>query len=245
MTIPLVLLHIPALVSYILSENAIKDAYTRRQNACRVLEEFTRSVDPSDPDPDDALFRAVEKCKGTVKCPTTYASKTLASLHDATCKNTPEIRRPVEDAGDSCDRDAWNAERSFVRELFGMQLLINGEIRHVTILELDVTGNSLAKCVRDYVGDAAITRAPLVLVCGFQHTKTAFVDYPYEFELPGPNQTRTKYTLCVVATKKKTMFIDTSGPGWHELSEGNLDAKIVALNSIITKEARVVAYKRT
>jgi hypothetical protein len=244
MAIPLVLLHIPALVSYVLSENAIKDAYARRQNACQVLEEFTRAVDVTDADRVDALVRAVEKCKGAVKCPTSYAAKTLASLHDALCKHTPDIRRPVEDVGDTCDLDAWNKERSFVRELFGMQLLVHGEIRHVTILELGVTGNSLAKCVRDFLGDATLTRAPLVLVCGFEHTKTAFVDYPYEFELPGPNQTRTKYTLCVVATPLKTMFIDASGPGWHELSGGNAEAKIVALNSIITKEARVIAYKR-
>ena len=233
--VPLVLLHIPALVAYVLSENAIKDVYARRQNACRVLEEFTRAVDSNT---ENGLFEAVEKCKGIVKgCPLTYASKTLASLHDATCKNTPSMQRPVDDPGDTCDIDAWNSERSFVRELFGMQVLVNGIARHIMVLELDVTGNSLAKCVRDSIGDATITRAPLVLVCGFKHTKTTFVDYPYEFELP--NKTRTKYTLCVVATRDKTMFINPSGPGWLDR-----EGKTVSLNSIITKDACVVAYKR-
>lgn len=232
--VPLVLLHIPALVAYILSENAIKDVYARRQNARHVLEEFTRAVDPSNTSKTE-LLAAVEKCKGAVKgCPLAYATKTLASLHDATCKNTPSMQRPIDDPGDVCDMDAWGTELSFVRELFGMQVRDDGEIRHMTVLELDVTGNSLAKCVRDSLGDATITRAPLVLVCGFNHTKTTFVDYPYEFEFHG-----IRYTLCVVATRDKTMFINPSGPGWHD-QEG----KTVSLNSIITKDACVVAYKR-
>ena len=233
MAVPLVLLHIPALIAYIVSENAVQDAFARRQNACLVLDEFTKAAKMEEND----LQKAVEKCKGVVKCPLTYASKTLASLHDALSKNTPDITRPVDDPGDTCDLQEWTSERSFVRELFGMQLLIGTEIRHVMTLELDVTGNSLAKCVRDYLGDATIKRAPLMLVCGFKGQKK-FVDYPYEFELSGANDSAVaRYTLCVVATPDKSMY--NNGNEWIS------DDAAVQMNAIVTKAACVIVYKRT
>jgi len=229
MATPLILLHIPALVAYVLSENAVKDLFPRRQNACVVVEEFAKAArgDPA------CLAKAVEKCKGVSKDPLTLTIKTLAAMHDALSKNTPEIARPVTDPEDTCDLQGWNADRSFVRELFGAQLETDGELQHPLVLALEATGNSLVKCVRDALGNATVRRAPLVLVCGFKANKK-FVEYPYDFDFSG-----IKYTLCAVTTPEKSLYEKADGPGWvSDLDED------VPVNAIVVNDACVLAYRR-
>ncbi len=223
----LLLLHIPALVAYVVSEHASQDAFPRRQNACFVVEEFTKLARGDSTDL-ECLRKAVEKCKGPAKDISSLTAKTLASLHDAWSKLTPPIARPVADPDDTCDADAWNAERSYVRELFGTQLATkDGSIKHPLVLELaSSSGNSLAKCIREYLGNATIRRAPLVLVIAFKPSKK-FVDYPFDFTFAG-----IKYTLCGVATPEKAMY--------EVENKWNIPVK-----SIITRDACVIAYKRT
>jgi len=224
MTFPLVLLHVPALLAYVLSEHAVKDLFPRRQNACIVLEEFTKlAKGQGDP---ECLHKAVEKCKGVVKDPFALTTKTLSSLHDALSKNTPPLTRPVDDLEDTCAIEEWTAERSIVREMFGIQMECDGVVRHQLALDLEVTGNSLTKCLRDYIGNATVKRAPLILVCGFKTTKK-MVDYLYDIEFAG-----IKYTLCAVATPEKAFF-DTNGV-WN-----------VPLNSVLMRHASVVVYRRS
>ena len=225
--IPLVLAYIPALVAYVLSEHALTDAFSRRQNACAVLEEFIKLVKK---EPHE-LQKAVDKCKGSVKCPCSFTAKTMAALHDALCKNTPELTRPVNDMGDACDLEAWNAERSFMRELFGTQIQRGKDFAHPLLLELLPSGTSLVKCVRDYLGEGRVLRAPLILACGFP-ARGKFVDYPYEFEFGG-----VKYTLAAVATHDKVMY---HAEGW--LVDGE---RLQSINSLVTKDACVVVYRRT
>jgi hypothetical protein len=222
---PLVLIHIPALVAYVTSEYALQDAFQRRQNACAVLDEFTKFVlnQPNE------LYKAVEKCKGSVKCPASFASKTLAALHDALSKNTPPLDRPVCD-GDSCDTEAWNAERSVIRELFGAQLSNN---KHPLTFELETGANSLAKCLRMYLekaGNVTVNRAPLIMVCTFSSKR--FIDYPFDFVFSG-----VKYALSIVGTPEKTMYEDAGA--WY------LDGSpLESMNALITKDACVVVYRR-
>jgi hypothetical protein len=222
MNIPLVLAHVPALLAYLASDHVREDVYPRRQNACVVLEEYSKIARGEG---DFACFhQALEKCKGAAKEPVSLTAKTLLALHDALSKNTPDIARPIADPNDTCDLESWNTERSFIRELFGTQLETKGTKTVKLMFELDVSGNSLAKCVRDHLGDAEVLRAPLVLMCGFKQSK--FVDYPYEFVFSG-----IKYTLTSVATSEKTMY-EIPG-GWN-----------VPINDVITKDAVVIAYRR-
>jgi len=230
MAIPLVLLHVPALLAYVLSDNATKDIFPRRQNACVVVEEFAKAARG---DKGACLQAAVEKCKGAAKDPLTLTLKTLAAMHDALSKNTPAIARPTTDPEDTCDAAAWAAERSFVRELFGMQLEAGGELRHALALQLEPTGNSLVKCVRDAIGDSTVRRAPLVLVCGFSKSPKKIVEYPYDFDFSG-----IKYTLCAVATPEKTLYENSSG-SW-ETDAGDP----VPTHAIVVNDACVLAYRR-
>lgn len=224
----MVLLHIPALIAYVTSEYAMQDAFQRRLNACSVLDELSKAVRGESHD----VQKAVERCKGAVKCPGVLAVKTLYALHDALCKNTPPLKRPVNDTNETVDIDAWNAERSIVRELFGTQVRSAEGIKHILAFELDASGNSLAKCVRQYLEklDATVTRAPLLLVCCFSSKK--FIDYPFEFEFSG-----IKYALQIVGTPEKTMY--EKPPAWCVDSE-----VLESMNALITKDACILVYRR-
>jgi hypothetical protein len=228
MNIPLVLVHVPALVAYVMSEYALQDAFQRRLNACAVLDEFVKFVkhEPND------LRKAVEKCKGVVRCPGSYASKTLAALHDALCKNTPPVDRPIADPEDVCDLAAWNTECSMIRELFGTQLSTG---KHVLSFDLEASGNSMAKCLRMFLekaGDARVCRAPLVMVCTLPVDR--FIDYPYEYVFSG-----VRYVLKVVATPEKTMFV-RNDTWFVDTPETPLES----LNALVTKDAGVIVYGR-
>jgi hypothetical protein len=221
----LVLLHIPALVAYVTSGYALQDTFQRRQNACAVLDEFIKAAEDKPHD----LQKAVERCKGIVKCPGTFAVKTLSALHDALSKNTPPLCRPVNDL-ETYDTDAWNAERSVIRELFGTQLSTK---KHILAFELETSANSLAKCIRLYLEkaqNATVCRAPLLLVCTFSSKK--FIDYPFEFDFSG-----IKYALTIVGTPQKTMYESTGG--WY------VDGEVLeTMNALIMKDACIVIYRR-
>jgi hypothetical protein len=220
MSFPLILLHIPALVAYLTSEHAMMDAFRRRQNACAVLDEIVTKGD---------VQKAVEKSKGPVKCPATFANKTLLALHEALSKQTPEIERPVVDPEDTCDLESWSADRSFIKELFGMQIReSNGSVRHLLSIPIsENAGNSMVNGIR-------VTRAPLVLVCLMPKK---FVYYPFDFDFSG-----IKYALGAVTTSEKTMY-DDSGQ-WKVAIKGS-EHNLETINDVISKEACVVAYFRS
>jgi hypothetical protein len=231
MNFPLALLHIPALVVYLGSENALKDRFTRRQNACTVLEEF---IDCSQKDPyaTSSLKEAVEKCRGSVKCPASFVVKTLQALHDALCKKTPPMTRPVTDSKDTCDLEAWNEERSFVREVFGTQIQHqhNFSLVHLLTIELQNTGNSLAKCLRDTLDGFQVKRAPLILVITKNPKK--FIDYPFEFDFAD-----VKYVLKGVTTSETSYY--EKEKVWYKNAE-----KLEHMNDLVTKDAYVIVYYR-
>ena len=229
MNFPLALLHIPALVVYLSSENALKDRFPRRQNACTVLEEF---IDCSKKDPYDtsSLKSAVEKCRGSVKCPASFVAKTLLALHDALCKNTPPMARPVNDSKDTCDIDAWNEERSFPREVFGTQLVTDATIQHMMTIHLQNTGNSLVKCLRDTLDGSTVKRAPLILVITKNPKK--FIDYPFEFDFSD-----VKYVLKGVTTSEISYY--EKDKVWYKNAE-----KLEHMNNLVTKDACVIVYYR-
>lgn len=228
MSFPLILLHIPALVAYLTSEHVIMDAFRRRQNACAVLDEVVNKGN---------VQKAVEKCKGTVKCPATFANKTLAALHEALSKQTPDIERPITDPEDACDLEAWTADRSFIKELFGMQIREpDGTIKHLlSVLISENAGNSMVNGIRDHLGDSVVTRAPLVLVCLMPKK---FVYYPFDFDFSG-----IKYALGAVTTSEKTMY-DDSGQ-WKVAAKGKEEVGLENINDVINKEACVIAYIRS
>jgi hypothetical protein len=229
MNFPLALLHIPALVVYLSSENALKDRFPRRQNACTVLEEFT-SCSQNNPYDTSSLKSAVEKCRGNIKCPASFVAKTLVALHDALCKNTPAMTRPVNDSKDTCDLDAWNEERSFPREVFGTQLVTEDKIHHVLTIDLQNTGNSLVKCLRDTLEGSVVRRAPLILVITKNPKK--FIDYPFEFDFAD-----VKYVLKGVTTSE-TSFYEREKI-WYKNAE-----KLEHMNDLVTKDAYVIVYYR-
>ena len=228
MSFPLILLHIPALLAYLASEHAMMDAFRRRQNACAVLDELVNKGN---------VQKAVEKSKGPVKCPATYTNKTLAALHEALSKQTPDIERPVKDPEDTCDLEAWAEDRSFIKELFGMQVReTNGSVRHFLSIPIsENAGNSMVNGIRDHLGDSVVTRAPLVLVCLMPKK---FVYYPFDFDFSG-----VKYALGAVTTSEKTMY-DDSGQ-WKVAIEGHPEDDLENINDVISKEACVIAYIRS
>jgi hypothetical protein len=228
MKIPLILAHIPALVAYLASEHAVADAFRRRHNACAVLDGMIAGRD---------VQQAVEKCKGLVKCPATFANKTLVALHEALSKNTPDIERPVDDPEDVCDLQAWNTDRSFIRELFGMQVRDpDGTVRHLLSISVaDTPGNSLVNGIREYLGNATVTRAPLVLVCAMPKK---FVYYPFDFDFSG-----IKYALGAVTTPEKTMYDDNGQ--WKVDTMTETPQNLECINDVISKEACVIAYYRS
>jgi hypothetical protein len=228
MSFPLLLLHIPALIAYLTSEHAMMDAFRRRQNACAVLDEIVAKGN---------VQKAVEKSKGPVKCPATFANKTLMALHEALSKNTPDIERPVQDPEDVCDLEAWTADRSFVKELFGMQIRdSDGTVRHLLSVPIsENAGNSMVNGIRDHLGDSVVTRAPLVLVCLMPKK---FVYYPFDFDFSG-----IKYALGAVTTSEKTMYDDAGQ--WKVVIEGKEEYDLETINDVISKEACVIAYVRS
>lgn len=211
---PLILLHIPALLGYLASEHALRDATLKRQKAYAVLDAM-RAGDVG------AVHAAVVACKGAARCPMTFAAKTLEALHDVLCKNTPVMTRPVDDPTDACDVEAWTAGSSFIRELCGMQLRVNGSgVKHVLALTLTPTGNSVVKCIRDAIGPAAVVaRAPLLCVCGFSTAPPTtaagggagggvrMVEYPFEMELG-----EVKYVLSALCTATAVLTETTWDP---------------------------------
>lgn len=229
MHVSLLLLHIPALVVYLASENALHDKFPRRQNACSVLEEFIDCAQ-KDPFETSSLKKAVEKCRGSVKCPASFVAKTLMAMHDALCKNTPVMKRPVQDKDDTCDVEAWNDERSFVREVFGTQVQSGDAVDHLLSIELQNTGNSLVKCLRDTLANVTVKRAPLILVITKNPKK--FIDYPFEFDFSG-----VKYVLKAMSTPEKSLY--EKDAVWYENTE-----KLETMNDLVTKEACVIMYYR-
>ena len=228
MNVPLVLIHVPALVAYITSEYALHDAFQRRINACAALGEFIKFAkhEPNE------LRKAVEKCKGAVRCPGSFASKTLATLHEALSKTPPILERPVNDPEDTCDVEAWNKERSMIREIFGAHLSTG---KHVLSFDLEASGNSLAKCLRMYLekaGNATVCRTPLVMVCSLPLDR--FIDYPFEYVFSG-----VRYALKAVATSEKTMF--EHGGQWFV---DDVDTPLESMNALVTKDAGVIIYGR-
>ena len=220
--IPLVIAHIPALVAYLLSEHAWQDAYVKRQNACAVLEEFIKMAKK---EPHD-LLRVVEKCKGSVKCPASFATKTLHALHDALSKSTPTIQRPVEDPEDTCNIDAWTHECSFVRDLCGMQLDTGGVITHPLVLDVKT-------CVSDALANVTVRRAPLVLVCALDKKTSS---YPLEFTVAG-----VRYALDVVGTASTVMH---SSHGTWYVQAGDAHVPLQNTEDIITSDAVAIVYRR-
>lgn len=218
---PLLVLCVPALLAYIASEDAVIDALAKRQNAYAVFKACVAyRGGGQDADAAADVQTAVEKCKGAVKCPLTFTAKTLAALHELWCKKTPAMTRPVVDPGDTCDLVAWDAERSFVRELFGMQLVhADGTRTHPLVLELKPTGNSIAKCVRDALGNSSVARAPLILVCGF-HASAPVVEYTYAFEFAD-----IRYVLCGVSTANAALYENSET--WNRGDITGLDACVM------------------
>lgn len=225
MRVPLIVAHIPALVAYLMSQHALQDAYVKRQNACLALEECIKMAknEPHD------VIKAVEKCKGSVRCPVTYCTKLLSVLHEALCKNTPPITRPVDDPEDTCNAEAWNLDNSFVRELFGMQLDTGGVFTHPFVITVRPTGNSLIRCLRDTLADSKVCRVPLVLLCAVDATKMV---YPYTLNFSG-----VSYVLNAVATPEKLMY--------HAQGTWYVDGEpLGSVKDVVTKDATIIAYKR-
>lgn len=230
MKVPLIIAHVPALIAYLTSEHVLQDAYVKRQNACLALEECIKMAknEPHD------VIKAVEKCKGSIKCPVSYCVKLLGVLHEALCKQTPLMTRPVNDPEDTCDEHAWNTENSFVRQLFGMQLEDAGTITHPMVLEVQSTanGNGLVKCLRDTLGTTNVRRAPLVLLCAVNSA----ILYPYTLNFSG-----VSYVLNAVATSEKLMYHEQGV--WY-VKTGDTCAQLDSVKDIVTKEACIIAYKR-
>ena len=178
----MLILQISALVSYLISEHAARDMYHKRTNACAVLAVCINAINNAP----HKIQEAVEKCKGSVKnpvtrqvCKYTMTCKTLACLHDALAK-CPPVSRPVDDTRDTCNLDAWNLERSFVREIFGTQL---EDDTHPLVLEAPLNAYT-------------VKRAPLVLVYG--HPKQC-LEHPRALTFAG-----IEYELLGVERRNET-----------------------------------------
>lgn len=235
MFLPLLLLHIPALVAYLKTDHVQKDMYAVRKNACSVLREYITLAATSSTRLDHTaqLKRALEKCKATNDVASiTYTS--LMEMHHALNKKTPEIQRPL--PHDACHNIPWKHETSFVRELFGMQLEHPAlGITHPLVIDVrqQSRDKTLAQSIQDALGNATtITRAPLMLVCLMRpHTQ-------YTLTLVFG---RVEYTLFACATEDRVLVKHENT--WQE-HHGQGCRVVSQLQDIYTYKPHVVVYQR-
>lgn len=206
--IPLILLHIPALMTYLLTHGP-HDTYAIRRNARDVVEAY-RKQDRS------AIVSAVEKCKGALTAKN-VTEKSLLALHDALCKKYTSLPRPVDDPHDTCDQEAWNHEASYIRDLFGFQVSHPTQgIMHPLSLDLDSKIQSIQQAIDTCLVHLQIRRLPLILTCITQGRQ----DYMYCVTIQN-----TEYSLIALGNADDVFYRTESGTWYRESNSSNANAK--------------------
>lgn len=222
--IPLVLLHIPALMAYLTMHGA-QDTYAIRKNARAVVDAYRRQ------NTEDILM-AVEKCKGHVTA-NNITEKSLLALHDALCKKYTSLPRPVEDPDDCCDQDAWNHESSYIRDLFGFQVSHPTQgTMHPLVIHID-SSTPQQQAIDQSLQNLRIQRAPLMLVCSTQGRR----EYVYTVTIQN-----IVYTVVALASADD-IFYRTEAGVWYRGSDEQqqctrLDTVLHATNVTVLVYAR-------
>lgn len=219
--IPLILLHIPALMAY-LSMHGSHDTYAVRRNARDVVEAYKQQDR-------DAILKAVEKCKGTLTA-RNVTEKSLVSMHEALCKKYTSLPRPVDDQ-DSCDQQAWGHEASFIRDLFGFQ------VSHPTQgtthpLCLDIGSHlPMQQGIEKALVNMQIHRLPLLLVL----TAKGHQNYMYTVTIQ-----KTVYSLVALANEEEVYYRTQDGI-WYRS-----DKQCTRLDTVLhVKHPSVFVYARS
>jgi len=238
MFLPLLLLHIPALVAYLRTDHVQKDMYAVRKNACSVLREYVTlaATGTTRMDHMDQIRQALEKCKADTHDVASITYTSLLVMHDALSKKSPILQRPVNDPCDACRIVAWNHETSFIRELFGMQCDHPAlGLTHPFVVDVrqQEPHASLAQNIRNTLGNTTtIMRAPLVLVCLMQPGTSFTLDLVFG---------TIQYTLAALATSDCVVVKGTSS--WQEHHAQGC-TRVSQLQDIFAYKAQVVVYQR-
>ena len=233
--------HAPPLAAYLLHANDLvgQDSTPKRLNACSVLRNvqiIAKHPDEADKVANDLLEALGKYHKSCARSTVDIHTLVFRMLH--ACHDAIRGRQPIVDAREPPKNDLWNAQEwSFVFEVFGMQL--DGSTHSMT-LSLPVTGTSLTKCFRD--ASLTITRFPPVLVIGFK-SKKSYVDYTMDWS---PGDSTVTYHLCAVVCQSGdacSTMADGGDDGWR-LFENDTVTPIVDMNTIVTKDAVLLVYKK-
>jgi hypothetical protein len=239
----LLLLYIPALLAYLKTEHVAKDQYAVRKNACSVLREYISlaSLPPSDgpsrADHVDKLRLALEKCKKSTDDPGALAYGSLLVMHEALSKKSPMMERPVDDVQDTCHKDAWNHESSYIRELFGMQLDHPGlGITHPFVVDARQTKQeTLPQAIREVMGNVTtVRRAPLMLMCLLQPGTSVTSEMVFG---------HVDYSLFAMATADSVVV--RGDQAWHRYAAGGQACgKMARIQDIYRLKPHAVVFQR-
>lgn len=234
MSIPLILLHIPALVAYLKTDHVSKDMYAVRKNACSVLKEYVTLASGLNTRLDHAelVRQAIIKCKKDASDAGSLAYSSLLIMHEALNKKTPPIESPA-DSDDGGGVDAWKHESSFIRELCGMQLSHPAlGITHPFVVDVRLSKeHTLSQGIRDVLGNTTrIQRPPLILVC-LPHARMTFtLDLTFDI----------RYTLDALATDTHVYTCD--GTRWVRHDQRTCSP--VSLEQLRQQHPKVLVYRR-